>query len=222
MILHLGMSGSLQVVPRETPAGKHDHVDLVLDSGMIVRLTDPRRFGAVLWAARIRTPTRCWRTRPGTAGHRVRCRLAARPYPRPQCRNQDCRDGQPYRGRRGQHLRKRIAVSRRHPSGTGRRQGFLLRCEKLVCAIRETLTAAIDAGGSTLRDYVGAEGRPGYFQQTYFVYGRRASLAGCAASHQGLAPGTALDLLLPALPALDTLALPIQLLFVGNGLTFFP
>jgi formamidopyrimidine-DNA glycosylase len=52
----------------------------------------------------------------------------------------------------------------------------LLRCEKLVFAIRETLAAAIEAGGSTLRDYVGAEGRPGYFQQTYFVYGRQGDL----------------------------------------------
>jgi formamidopyrimidine-DNA glycosylase len=46
------------------------------------------------------------------------------------------------------------------------------RSEKLVSAIRETLSAAIEAGGSSLRDYVGAEGKPGYFQQSYFVYGR--------------------------------------------------
>jgi formamidopyrimidine-DNA glycosylase len=52
----------------------------------------------------------------------------------------------------------------------------LLRCEKLVSAIRETLAAAIEAGGSTLRDYVGAEGRPGYFQQSYFVYGRQGDV----------------------------------------------
>ncbi len=51
IILHLGMSGSLRVVPKSLPAGKHDHVDLVLASGMVARLTDPRRFGAVLWAS---------------------------------------------------------------------------------------------------------------------------------------------------------------------------
>jgi formamidopyrimidine-DNA glycosylase len=52
----------------------------------------------------------------------------------------------------------------------------LVRCEKLVIAIKETLLAAIEAGGSSLRNYVGAEGRPGYFQQSYFVYGREGEL----------------------------------------------
>ena len=50
LIGHLGMSGSLRIVPAGTPAGKHDHVDIELDSGMVLRYTDPRRFGALLWA----------------------------------------------------------------------------------------------------------------------------------------------------------------------------
>lgn len=62
LIVHLGMSGSLRVLPRMTPVGKHDHFDLVLDSGMVVRLTDPRRFGAVLWAAQDPHAHPCWRT----------------------------------------------------------------------------------------------------------------------------------------------------------------
>ena len=49
LILHLGMSGSLRIQPVGTPAEKHDHFDLVLDSGQLLRLRDPRRFGAVLW-----------------------------------------------------------------------------------------------------------------------------------------------------------------------------
>ena len=49
VLLHLGMSGRLRVIPSATPAEKHDHLDLVLDGGATLRLTDPRRFGACLW-----------------------------------------------------------------------------------------------------------------------------------------------------------------------------
>ena len=51
IIIHLGMSGSLRVLPEETEPGKHDHVDLVMDTGHVLRYTDPRRFGAWLWSA---------------------------------------------------------------------------------------------------------------------------------------------------------------------------
>ena len=51
VLLHLGMSGMLRVLPGRTPVGRHDHVDLALDSGRVLRLTDPRRFGSVLWQA---------------------------------------------------------------------------------------------------------------------------------------------------------------------------
>lgn len=48
-LLHLGMSGSVRILPLGEPAGKHDHLDLELESGYLLRLTDPRRFGALLW-----------------------------------------------------------------------------------------------------------------------------------------------------------------------------
>ncbi|HRF84519.1 MAG TPA: DNA-formamidopyrimidine glycosylase family protein, partial [Pseudoxanthomonas sp.] len=50
-LLHLGMSGMLRVLPAATPVGAHDHVDLALDSGRVLRFTDPRRFGCLLWQA---------------------------------------------------------------------------------------------------------------------------------------------------------------------------
>ena len=173
IIVHLGMSGSLQVVPKSMPAGKHDHVDLVLASGMVARLTDPRRFGAVLWEPD--DPLR----------HPLLARLGPEPL------GTDFNAAWVHAHTRGRKAAIKTVVMDSHiVVGVGNiyaseslfRAGIhpglaagrisLSRCEQLVVAIRETLVAAIEAGGSTLRDYVGAEGRPGYFQQSYFVYGR--------------------------------------------------
>jgi formamidopyrimidine-DNA glycosylase len=174
MILHLGMSGSLQVVPNGTPAGKHDHVDLVLSSGMTARLTDPRRFGALLWEP----------------DHPLHHPLLARLAPEPL--GTDFHAGWLHARTRGRRAAIKTIVMDSHivvgvgniyaseslfhagiHPGLAAGRISLPRCEKLVTAIQETLAAAIAAGGSTLRDYVGAQGDPGYFQQTYFVYGRR-------------------------------------------------
>jgi formamidopyrimidine-DNA glycosylase len=177
IIVHLGMSGSLQVVPKSMPAGKHDHVDLVLASGMVARLTDPRRFGAVLWQP------------DDPLHHPLLARLAPEPL------ESEFNAAWVHAHTRGRRAAiKTILMDSHIVVGVGNiyaseslfRAGIhpglaagrisLLRCEKLVAAIRDTLLAAIEAGGSTLRDYVGAEGRPGYFQQSYFVYGRQGEL----------------------------------------------
>ena len=174
IIMHLGMSGSLQIVPKETPAGKHDHVDLVLSSGMSARLTDPRRFGAVLWEPN--NPLR----------HPLLARLAPEPlgtefsaaWVHAHTRGRSAAiktivmDSHIVVGVGNIYASESLFRAGIHP-GLAAGRVSLLRCEKLVFAIRETLAAAIDAGGSTLRNYVGAEGRPGDFQQTYFVYGRQ-------------------------------------------------
>ena len=177
MILHLGMSGSLQVVPKETPAGKHDHVDLVLSSGMVARLTDPRRFGALLWEAddphRHPLLARLAPEPLGTEFHAAW--LHARTRGRSAAIKTVVMDSHIVVGVGNIYASESLFRAGIHP-GLAAGRLSLLRCEKLVAAIRETLTAAIEAGGSTLRDYVGAEGRPGYFQQTYFVYGRQGNL----------------------------------------------
>ena len=173
MILHLGMSGSLRVLPRDTPAGKHDHFDLVMDSGMMARLTDPRRFGAVLWQAR------------NPHAHPLLANLGPEPLGPDFCA---AALHARLRGRRtaikaaimdssivvgvgniyASESLFRAAINPKIASG----RISLRRCERLVDAIRETLRAAILAGGSTLRDFVSADGNAGYFQQTYFVYSR--------------------------------------------------
>jgi formamidopyrimidine-DNA glycosylase len=183
IIVHLGMSGSLQVVPSSTPPGKHDHVDLVLASGMAVRLTDPRRFGAVIWEAGdpFRHPLLA-RLGPEPLGSEFNAAwLYARTRGRRAAIKAVIMDSHTVVGVGNIYASESLFRAGIHP-GLAAGRISLLRCEKLVASIRHTLTAAIEAGGSTLRDYVGAEGLPGYFQQDYFVYGRRGELCRICAS----------------------------------------
>ncbi|HEU0282873.1 MAG TPA: bifunctional DNA-formamidopyrimidine glycosylase/DNA-(apurinic or apyrimidinic site) lyase [Gallionella sp.] len=173
LILHLGMSGSLRLLPAGTPPEKHDHFDLVLSNGTLMRLRDPRRFGAVLWH------------RGDARVHPLLVALG----PEPLEGGFDAR--YLYQATRGRNAAiKQCIMDNRIVAGVGNiyanealfRAGIkpqlaagklsLPRCGKLAEEIRATLTDAINSGGSTLRDFVDTSGQPGYFQQHYWVYGR--------------------------------------------------
>ncbi len=174
LILHLGMSGSLRMIPVGTAAEKHDHFDLEFDSGRMLRLHDPRRFGAVLW------------THTPPEQHELMVHLGPEPFS-PAVTGKWLHDQ--VRGR-GAPIKNLLMDSRIlvgigniyanealfrcgiRPSRAGGKLS-VARCVKLVDTLRATLDKAIEAGGSTLRDFVNTEGSPGYFQQTYFVYDRR-------------------------------------------------
>ena len=172
LILHLGMSGSLRVLPLDTPAGKHDHFDLLLGDRLL-RLRDPRRFGAVLWA-------------PGdAAAHPLLAHLGIEPLSRALTSGRLHALTRAHRTAIKQFLmdgRRIVGVGNIYASESLFRAGInprkqakrlsLENCEKLAAAIKHTLRAAIRAGGSTLRDFVGADGAAGYFQQRYWVYDR--------------------------------------------------
>jgi formamidopyrimidine-DNA glycosylase len=175
LIVHLGMSGHLRVLPASTPAQKHDHFDLVLGS-QLLRLHDPRRFGAVLWHAR----------EDGEIDNHVLLRgLGAEPlgpafsagllYRETRRRSAPIKQvllaGDIVVGVGNIYASEALFKARINPKTPAHRIG-LARYEKLAEAIRETLAAAIEQGGSTLRDFVGVNGQSGYFQQTYFVYDR--------------------------------------------------
>jgi len=173
LIVHLGMSGSLRVLPRATPAGKHDHFDLVIDSGLIVRLTDPRRFGAVLWEARDpRTHPLLADLAPEPLGAGFDAGwLHAHTRGRSAAIKAVLMDNHTVVGVGNIYASESLFRAGIHPK-TAAGKISRERCDRLVKAIRETLSAAIDAGGSTLRDFVGSDGNPGYFQQSYYAYGR--------------------------------------------------
>jgi formamidopyrimidine-DNA glycosylase len=172
LILHLGMSGSLRVLPSGTPAQKHDHFDLQLGD-RILRLRDPRRFGAVLWS------TAAIDTHPLLAHlgieplsrelHPARLHQLTRPH-RTGIK-QFLMDGRRIVGVGNIYASESLFLAGIHPR-TPARKLSLERCARLSAAIKQTLRAAIRAGGSSLRDFVGADGNAGYFQQRYWAYDR--------------------------------------------------
>jgi formamidopyrimidine-DNA glycosylase len=185
LLLHLGMSGSLRLVTHDVPAKKHDHVDILLSNGAAIRFTDPRRFGAMIWAGS--TPE----THPLLAG------LGLEPL------GDDLSGQWLYGATRGAKVAIKLwLMDAKRITGIGNiyanealfRAGIrptspaggisLKRLERLAVAIQETLLRAIEAGGSTLRDFVDASGNPGYFQQEYFVYGRAGE--NCHACHHNI------------------------------------
>jgi formamidopyrimidine-DNA glycosylase len=176
LLIHLGMSGSLRLVPAGQPAEKHDHFDLVFavkGGKLALRLRDPRRFGAILWL----TPNphahpllavlgiepltdefdAAW-LRKEFAG------LAAAIKPTLMDSHRVVGIGNIY----ASESLFRAGIDPRTPAG----RISLKRLERLVPAIKATLSAAIGAGGSSLRDFIHSDGSSGYFQQQYFVYGR--------------------------------------------------
>lgn len=173
-LLHLGMSGSLRVVPGTTTPTPYDHVDILLTNGQCLRLRDPRRFGSLLW------------TTGDAAQHKLLKNLGPEPlgpdfdgdhlYNASRQRKIAVRDflmnSQVLAGVGNIYANECLflaAIRPQRPAGKLTRD----RYQRLALAIRETLQKAIHAGGTTLRDFQNADGLPGYFQQTLNVYGRK-------------------------------------------------
>ncbi|MDF1628215.1 MAG: bifunctional DNA-formamidopyrimidine glycosylase/DNA-(apurinic or apyrimidinic site) lyase [Alcanivoracaceae bacterium] len=190
LLIHLGMSGSLRVLPVGTPAGKHDHVDVLLDSGQLLRLNDPRRFGAVLWSERADSHPLLGHLgpeplEPGFDGHW----LAARAAGRRQSVKTFIMDNRTVVGVGNIYAQESLFLAGIHPS---RQAGRISRERyvRLAEAIRTVLGRAIEAGGTTLRDFSRVDGQPGYFAQDLSVYGRAGqSCLICAAILKGARHG---------------------------------
>lgn len=173
LLLHLGMSGRLRILPEAIPAQKHDHVDIEFRDGHLLRFTDPRRFGAVLWTA------------DAPEQHPLLMRLGPEPL------EEEFNAGHLFRLSRGRQMPVKTFIMDGHVVvGVGniyasealfyagirpqRAAGniSLKRYTLLSEAIKQVLAHAIEQGGTTLRDFVGSNGNPGYFQQQLQVYGR--------------------------------------------------
>lgn len=173
LILHLGMSGSLLVLHIKTPPKKHDHFDLILDSNVTLRLRDPRRFGAVLW------------TTDDVMRHPLLIHLGPEPlnntfsgtllYKSTRNRNASIKEtlmnNRIVVGVGNIYANEALFQAGINPKIAANRIGKD-RYETLVCIIKTTLRLAINAGGSSLRNYVNSNNDSGYFQQQYWVYSR--------------------------------------------------
>jgi formamidopyrimidine-DNA glycosylase len=172
LIIHLGMSGSLRVLPPGAPIGKHDHFDLALGD-RVLRLRDPRRFGAVLWTAGAPQahPLLAHLGVEPLSRAFTAARLLALTRGRRASIKQFLMDGRQVVGVGNIYASESLFRAGIHPRMPARRLSADAS-RRLVGAIRLTLRAAIRAGGSSLRDFVGSDGNPGYFQQRYRVYDR--------------------------------------------------
>lgn len=172
VIVHLGMSGSLRVCKSCEPPRGHDHVDLVLGDGHCLRYHDPRRFG-------------CWLWLPAGESHALLDVLGPEPlqpgfdgdylYERSRGRKTAIKafimDSHVVVGVGNIYANEALFLAGILPS---RSAGRVSRAHyrRLADCIRQVLGEAITQGGTTLRDFVGGDGKPGYFQQKLFVYGR--------------------------------------------------
>lgn len=172
LLVHLGMSGSLRLVSPTEPPGRHDHLDLIFGARAL-RMRDPRRFGAVLWTAE------------DVAAHTLIAPLGLEPL------SEQFDGGWLHGETRGRRTAIKVflmdshvivgvgniyaseslfraGIDPRTPAGRLTRS----RCTRLAAAVQATLEAALDAGGSTLRDFIHSDGSTGGFQQQHLVYGR--------------------------------------------------
>lgn len=188
MLWHLGMSGSMRVSPVNSPVQKHEHVEMQLGSGQALKFRDPRRFGSLLF------------TSGDPLEHHLLCKLG--PEPLTDNFNADylfrvCR-------KRSSSI-KSVIMDSHKVVGVGniyasealfsagirptRQAGSISkkRITKLVEMIKDTLAAAIKQGGTTLQDFSGVDGKPGYFKQSLQVYGIREGCSVCGKSIKQIA-----------------------------------
>ena len=173
LLLHLGMTGHLRLIPSETPAVKYAHFELHLDNGTTLRLIDPRKFGTVLWLTG--DPFR----------HPLLCGLGPEPL------SPEFSPDYLYQRSRGRSVAIKIFImNSRIVAGVGNiyanealfRAGInpaqatgrltMAQSERLVTAVQLVLAEAIALGGTTLHDYLDAEGKSGYFRLELKVYNR--------------------------------------------------
>ncbi|NOY66548.1 MAG: bifunctional DNA-formamidopyrimidine glycosylase/DNA-(apurinic or apyrimidinic site) lyase [Gammaproteobacteria bacterium] len=175
IILHLGMSGSLRILDVNTPAEKHDHVDIVFSNNKIIRFRDPRRFGSVFW------------TRADPLKHKLLIKLGPEPLDEIFCpellfkksrgRKQNIKtfimNSQIVVGVGNIYACESLFLAGIHPT-TAAGKISKKRLEILVETIKDVLNKAIKKGGTTLKDFTQADGNPGYFAQSLNVYGRES------------------------------------------------
>lgn len=173
VLWHLGMSGSLRIVNKSEPVGKHDHVDVVFSNNKILRYCDPRRFGAMLY------------THAPFGEHKLIAHLGPEPlteafsgeylFSKSRKKTQGVKtwvmNSQLVVGVGNIYANEALFNAGIHPL---KKAGKLtqVQCDRLCSEIKAVLSYAIKRGGTTLKDFVGGDGKPGYFAQELNVYGR--------------------------------------------------
>ena len=187
LLLHLGMSGHLRVLPADSPVRAHDHVDILLDDGYCLRFHDPRRFGLMLWGEDWSVDPLLARLGPEPLGPDF---SGAYLYERSRGHRQAVKsflmDAQQVVGVGNIYANEslfRAGIDPRRPAGRIAKP----RYERLANAVVEVLREAIAEGGTTLRDFTRPDGKKGYFRLSLAVYGREGEpCPACDATLRGV------------------------------------
>lgn len=172
IVIHLGMSGSLRILQNHRTAEKHDHVDLVLENGVILRYTDPRRFGSWLWANSLGEVSQLQHLGPEPLSEAF-----SEGYLFEKAKNRQVSikswimDNHIVVGVGNIYASESLFLAKINPN---RKVNSiqLVEFERLVKAIKQVLTKSIAQGGTTLKDFLQSDGKPGYFAKKLQVYGR--------------------------------------------------
>ena len=176
LMIHLGMSGSLRILDKlgQGILGKHDHIDIELSNGYILRYNDPRRFGSVLW------------TSDPISQHKLIAHLGPEPllkefnaeYLQRQAQLKRCSvktlimNGKVVVGVGNIYANESLFLANIHPR-TPAQSMSISQSVKLTEQIKSVLGRAIKSGGTTLKDFTNSDGKPGYFAQHLNIYGRK-------------------------------------------------
>lgn len=180
MIWHLGMSGSMRIMPADAPGARHEHIQVILDDGNSIRYRDPRRFGALLY------------TDQDPLQHPLLANLGPEPlcedfnvdYLQDRCRGRSSAiknlvmDSHVVVGVGNIYASESLFSSGINPKTRASRISRQ-RLQRLVDAIKMVLQQAIDHGGTTLQDFTRADGKPGYFRNSLNVYGQQGPCPVC-------------------------------------------
>lgn len=172
-LIHLGMSGSMRIAGSNEAVEKHDHFDIVSSSGAIVRFNDPRRFGSLLWAGGTATdhPLLASLGPEPLSDEFTGVYLQASGKDRKVAIKQHIMNSKVVAGVGNIYANEALYRAGIHPARSAGRIA-LPRMQMLAAEIRAVLNDAIRQGGTTLRDYRGGDGKPGYFRQKLLVYER--------------------------------------------------
>lgn len=173
LIIHLGMSGNLRILPVNTPPQKHDHIDLIFNNDYLLRLHDPRRFGAFLW------------TNKPIEEHPLLIHLGPEPLSETfnektlfeSSRNRNIQlktflmDNSVVVGVGNIYANESLFLAGLNPAKPAKK---LTKQQARILAetVKKVLSKAIETGGTTLKDFLKPDGSPGYFEQQLHVYGR--------------------------------------------------
>ena len=190
LIWHLGMSGSMRVLPGGSPAASHEHVEMQFANGLALKFRDPRRFGALLYCEQ------------DPLQHRLLRALGPEPladefdtdYLHSRCRGRSAAiktvlmNSHIVVGVGNIYASEALYLAGIRPTRAAGRISKA-RLAKLVDAVRNTLAAAIDQGGTTLQDFTQADGKPGYFRQALQVYANKGQCYACGSAIRHLVQG---------------------------------